>query len=130
MSSPVDRLVARLDAAAEQVSTRGATSPSRSRQVRWVVGELRRALEHEDFGELPQDVRSLFSTPALQRYLSLAREGALRVAPYRRTAPSPASERVRLDCLALLAAELGVALPDLARPVPPALKETVPERQQ
>jgi len=130
MASPVDRLVTRLDAAAEHISARGATSASRSRQVRWVAGELRRALEHEDFGDLPQDVRSLFSRTPLQRYLTLAREGALRVAPYRRTTPSPASERVRLDCLALLASELGVALPDLARPVPPVLKDTVPERQQ
>jgi len=123
-------MMSRLDAAATAVSARESTSPSRARQVRWVAGELRRALAHEDMADLDATVDGLFTGPALNRYLTLARDGALRVAPYRRTTPSPASERVRLDCLALLAAELGRPMPEVERPLTPVLRDTVPHRQQ
>jgi integrase len=120
----------RLDAATAAACARGTTSPSRARQLRWVAGELRRALDHKDLADLEPDVRTLFTEAALGRYLALARAGELRVAPYRTTSPSPASERVRLDCLGLLAAELGLTMPSVARPSMPDLRTPVPIPQQ
>ena len=131
MESPTPAsLLARVDAAADRVCERDSTSASRARQVRWVVGELRRALEHPALGELQPDVPSLFTAAALDQYLTLARDGELRIAPYRNTAPSPASERVRLDCLGLLAAELGTPMPAVTRPAFPGLREPIATPQQ
>ena len=131
MASPsIASLVTRIDSAAEAVCARDSTSPSRARQVRWVAGELKRALEHPAMEALHPDVPSVFTSTALDQYLTLARDGELRVAPYRNTAPSPASERVRLDCLGLLAVELGTAMPALDRPAFPTLREPVATPQQ
>ena len=130
MAPSSSALPARIDTAAESVCAHESTSPSRARQVRWVAGELKRALEHPGMAGLGQDVASLFTGEALDTYLTLARDGELRVAPYRRTTPSPASERVRLDCLTLLASALGRSMPAVERPAFPVLREPIPQPQQ
>ena len=130
MAVSITSLVAQVDDAADRVCARESTSASRARQVRWVAGELRRALEHPALAGLQPDIPSLFTAAALDQYLTLARDGELRVAPYRSTTPSPASERVRLDCLGLLASELGTPMPAVDRPAFPVLREPVATPQQ
>ncbi|PBC75913.1 phage integrase family protein [Streptomyces sp. TLI_235] len=92
------------------------TSKSRAKQLRWVAGELRTALER---GEIPsaaaESLAGLLAPDTLAAYLGAAELGLLRRKPAARPdQPSPASMRVREDCLQILGARAGIAvvLPD------------------
>ncbi|MDI2127775.1 hypothetical protein [Yinghuangia seranimata] len=121
-----------LDRALMRATSRDGVSPARARQLRWVVGELRRALDREDF---PRGARAslsdLFAAEPAERYLDLAARGELRL---RAAAGAPASTvasvRVRMDCLEILAraAKVPVVLPE--RPAMQELKAPVGARQR
>ncbi|MFJ1757164.1 site-specific integrase [Kitasatospora sp. NPDC088134] len=96
------------------------TGPSRAKQLRWVAGELRTALER---GAIPPEaaasLNALLAPAALAAYLGAAEQGLLRRKPAARPdQPSPASMRVRENCLRILGAEAGLtlALPERERP--------------
>ncbi|MEU8926120.1 site-specific integrase [Kitasatospora sp. NPDC048545] len=92
------------------------TGMSRAKQLRWVAGELRTALERGAI--VPTAAGSLallFAPDTLAAYLAAAERGLLRRKPAARPGQaSPASMRVRHDCLRILGARAGVAvtLPD------------------
>ncbi|BAJ27110.1 MULTISPECIES: site-specific integrase [Kitasatospora] len=91
---------------------RPPTGTSRAKQLRWVAGELRTALER---GALPpaagRSLGALLAPDALAAYLAAAGQGLLRRKPAARPdhAP-PASLRVREDCLRILAATAGLTV--------------------
>ncbi|QKW18401.1 site-specific integrase [Kitasatospora sp. NA04385] len=92
------------------------TGASRAKQLRWVAGELRTALER---GALPptaaRSLTALLAPDALAAYLTAAERGLLRRKPAARPdRPSPASMRVRENCLRILAthADIPLTLPD------------------
>ncbi|MFE2352097.1 site-specific integrase [Kitasatospora cineracea] len=96
------------------------TGPSRAKQLRWIAGELRTALER---GAIPpqaaDSLNALLAPATLAAYLGAAEQGLLRRKPAARPdQPSPASMRVREDCLRILGAEAGLtlALPERERP--------------
>lgn len=121
-----------LDRALMRALAREATSPARARQLRWVAGELRRALKYEGFpAEAGASLAALFRAEPLHMYVVLAARGALRL---RATAGSAASTnaslRVRLDCLDILARAGGV-VPELPeRPAIPEPRTTVGARSR
>ncbi|MEV7211755.1 tyrosine-type recombinase/integrase [Kitasatospora cineracea] len=122
--------LAALDAAVDR-ACRPPTGVSRAKQLRWVAGELRTALER---GALPPEAAAalpaLLAPAALAAYLAAAERGLLRRRPAARPGhASPASMRVREDCLRILAAEAGIplALPERDRPAV-TLRETVAAR--
>ncbi|MGW7448068.1 hypothetical protein [Kitasatospora sp. NPDC054795] len=92
------------------------TGTSRAKQLRWVAGELRTALERGAI--LPTATGSLaqlLAPDTLADYLAAAERGLLRRKPAARPGQaSPASMRVREDCLHVLGARAGitVTLPD------------------
>ncbi|GLW75195.1 hypothetical protein Kpho02_74920 [Kitasatospora phosalacinea] len=107
------------------------TGPSRAKQLRWVAGELRTALER---GAIPPtaaaSLTALLAPATLAAYLTAAEQGLLRRKPAARPdQPSPASMRVREDCLRILGtrADLPVTLPERERPAV-VLRETVTAR--
>lgn len=130
---PADRVATELDAAVARLAEDGSVSGARLRQVRWVAGELLRALNHPGFGPPAPGagLRELLQEGPVAAYLELAAAGELRTrarAGDRRSGTS--SFRVRRDCVALLAraAQLPVGLP---QPVaPPPLREPVPGWQR
>ncbi|MGW7438237.1 hypothetical protein [Streptomyces sp. NPDC054849] len=88
-----------LNAAAAEVTSWPLISPSRARQVKWVVGEYTRALAHAEH-PLADDagIREVFAAEPVDVYLRLARTGQLRV----RKAADPSrgsdnSEQTRLE---------------------------------
>jgi integrase len=99
----------------------GDAGPSRSRQLRWVAGELVRAAEELQWRATgPAD---WFDERFLSRYLDAAERGAYRQrSPARSTASAAASARVRRSCLAALAAAAGVQ----PAGVPPTGRTTAP----
>jgi hypothetical protein len=122
-----------LDRAVLRVTARDDTSPARARQIRWVAGELRRALEHDDFpAGAGKSLTDLLSAGPMSAYLGLASRGELRAraAPLGAKASTNASVRIRMDCLEILAraGTVPVQLPD--RPDMPQLKTPVGARQR
>ncbi|WP_407916729.1 site-specific integrase [Kitasatospora sp. NE20-6] len=106
------------------------TGKSRAKQLRWVAGELRTALER---GEIPStaagSLTGLLAPDTLAAYLRAAGLGLLRRKPAARPdQASPASMNVRADCLQILGARAGitVVLPDRAAQV--ALRPVVGAR--
>ncbi|WP_033223001.1 site-specific integrase [Kitasatospora phosalacinea] len=100
---------------------RPPTGASRAKQLRWVAGELRTALER---GALPPEAArsldALLAPAALAAYLTAAEQGLLRRKPAARPEqPSPASMRVRENCLRILGARAGVPLTLPDRDPPP-----------
>lgn len=98
-----------LNAAAAEVTSWPSISPSRARQVKWVVGEYSRALAHAEH-PLADDagIRKVFAAEPVEVYLRLARTGQLRV----RKAADPSrgsdnSEQTRLEVLKLLVTACG-----------------------
>ncbi|WP_030276894.1 site-specific integrase [Streptomyces sp. NRRL B-24484] len=88
------------------------TSTSRAKQLRWIAGELRTALER---GEIPSSAAAslaeLLAPDTLAAYLGAAERGLLRRKPAARPdQASPASMRVREDCLQILGAGAGIAV--------------------
>jgi len=121
-----------LDRALLRVTARPDTSPARARQLRWVVGELRRALalSRAPDAEFPDEARAslaeLFSAEPMARYLALAGSGRLRVvAKAGSVVSTSASMRVRMDCLEILARAGSVPLVLPERPPMPEPKATV-----
>ncbi|MFD7729488.1 tyrosine-type recombinase/integrase [Kitasatospora phosalacinea] len=119
-----------LDALVEHLS-QPPTGASRAKQLRWIAGELRTALER---GAIPPtaaaSLTALLAPDTLAAYLTAAEQGLLRRKPAARPdQPSPASMRVREDCLRILGTEAGlpVTLPERDRPAA-ALRETVTAR--
>lgn len=110
---------------------RSGVSVSRLRQLRWVVGELERAL---DCGEMPAAAGAslawLLAPDAVEAYWGLAAAGRLRrVAVARPERVSAASMDTRRQCLEILGRAVGVAVVVPAWE-PPVLAETVPPGQQ
>ncbi|MGC0415826.1 tyrosine-type recombinase/integrase [Embleya sp. AB8] len=121
-----------LDRALLRVTARADTSAARARQLRWVVGELRRALAMEEFPDGAGDsLAALLAGKPMRRYLDLARAGRLRTRAVAGAGTSTAaSMRVRMDCLDILAraGSVPVVLPE--RPAMPDLKPPVGARQR
>ncbi|MGA4539301.1 hypothetical protein ACPA54_04845 [Uniformispora flossi] len=121
-----------LDRALQRALARDETSPARARQLRWVAGELRRALDTDGFPEQARDsLTDLFKAGPLTAYVTLASRGDLRT----RAAPgSPASTnasiRIRLDCLDILARAGTVPIEAPERPALPEPKTPVGPRQR
>ncbi|MFF2818882.1 site-specific integrase [Kitasatospora cineracea] len=121
-------------AALEAVADRACEPPtgaSRAKQLRWVAGELRTALER---GALPPttagSLAALLAPDTLDAYLTAAEQGLLRRKPAARPDhASPASMHVRENCLRILASRAGIplALPDRGRPAV-TLREVVAAR--
>jgi len=123
-------------AAAERLCAREDTSAARARQIRWFVKELRLALAHPEYrphGPV-ETAADLFRAQAVSSYLDLGRRGELRTRASRvpGAVSSPASMRVREDCLKLLARELGVPVEFGERVEQPQVREPVdaPTRSQ
>lgn len=123
-------------AAAERLCAREDTSAARARQIRWFVKELRLALAHPEYrphGPI-ETAADLFQAQAVSSYLDLGRRGELRTRASRvpGAVSSPASMRVREDCLKLLARELGVPVEFGERVEHPQVREPVdaPTRSQ
>ncbi|RPE36404.1 site-specific integrase [Kitasatospora cineracea] len=119
-----------LDAVADR-ACEPPTGASRAKQLRWVAGELRTALER---GALPPaaagTLAALLAPATLDAYLTAAEQGLLRRRPAARPDhASPASMHVRENCLRILATRAGIplTLPDRDRPAV-TLRETVAAR--
>jgi len=119
--------VARLDQAVTTLAAAQTISAARARQLRWVAGELTHALTRDDFpAPARTDLRALFAAETIAAYLDLAQRGQLRA----RTAggdghSTPASMRIRRDCLQLLAQAAGVPAELPERPPMPALHQVI-----
>lgn len=110
------------------------TSRAREKQLRWVVGELGRAVGRDGMPKTA-GVRLpvLLGRQSLTAYLDLAQQGVLRQMPVEHPGrASAASMQTRRHCLGILGDAAGVRvvvpvrhLPDLHR-----LHDTVPEGQQ
>jgi integrase len=122
--------------AAERLCAREETSPARARQIRWFVKELRLALAHPLYrpGGAIETAADLFLAQAVSSYLELGQRGELRTRASRvpGALSSPASMRVREDCLKILARELSVPVEFGERAEPPQVREPVdaPTRSQ
>lgn len=131
-SPPAAPALARLGDAVEELVAGPGVSQARARQLRWVVGELRRAAQREGFPVAARtSLRALFAADAVGAYLALAERGELRS----RTVADPsrasaASMRVRVDCLDILARTTGHPLDVPERPAVPDPKPTVGARQR
>ncbi|MFD9687227.1 tyrosine-type recombinase/integrase [Kitasatospora sp. NPDC059088] len=107
------------------------TGRSRAKQLRWVAGELRTALERGAIAPMATGSLALLLAPeTLADYLTAAEHGLLRRKPAARPGQaSPASMRVREDCLRILGALAGITviLPD-RNPPPVELRPVVTAR--
>ncbi|MET7297726.1 tyrosine-type recombinase/integrase [Embleya sp. NPDC005575] len=121
-----------LDRALLRVTARADTSAARARQLRWVVGELRRAMVQDGFPvEARASLAALLSADPMRRYLDLARSGRLRTRAVAGAGISTtASMRVRMDCLEILARAGSVPAELPERPAMPELKPPVGARQR
>lgn len=130
--SPAAPALIRLDRAVDELVAHPGVSGARARQLRWVAGELHRAVRREDFPAAARSsLAALFAADAVAAYLGLAARGELR----RRVVAEPtrapdASMRVRVDCLELLARACLVPLDVPERPAVPEPKPTVGARQR
>ena len=123
-------------AAAERLCARASTSAARARQLRWFVRELRIAAAHPEFRPAGpvHGAADLLQAQAVSSYLELGRRGELRTraSSVPGALSSPASMRVREDCLKLVARELMLPLVLGERAPIPEVHETVdaPTRSQ
>lgn len=121
-----------LDRALLSVTSRDETSSARARQLRWVAGELRRAIVRDGFpAEARASLAALFAAEPMSVYLDLAKRGDLRTRTTAgNTVSTVASIRVRMDCLEILAraGKVPVFLPE--RPAMQELKTPVGARQR
>ncbi|MEV7598154.1 site-specific integrase [Kitasatospora sp. NPDC089797] len=96
------------------------TGTSRAKQLRWIAGELRTALERGAIVPTAADsLDTLLAPDTLATYLTAAERGLLRRKPAARPdQASPASMRIRENCLRILGARAGITviLPDHDRP--------------
>ena len=128
--------IEQVTAAAERLCAQEEMSAARARQVRWFVKELRLALAHPEFtpGEPVLTTADFFQPQAVSSYLELGRRGELRTraSSVPGAVSSPASMRVREDCLKLIARELTLPLVLGERAPQPEVHETVdaPTRSQ
>jgi integrase len=128
--------IEQVTAAAEQLCAREGTSAARARQLRWFVKELRLALAHPEFrpAEPVRTAADFFQAQAVSSYLDLGLRGELRTRASRvpGAVSSPASMRVREDCLRMIARELTLPLVLGERAPLPEVHETVdaPTRSQ
>ncbi|HWG23506.1 tyrosine-type recombinase/integrase [Actinospica sp.] len=128
--------IEQVTAAAERLCAQEDMSAARARQVRWFVKELRLALAHPEFAPAEPVVTAadLFQPQAVSSYLELGQRGELRTRASRvpGAVSSPASMRVREDCLKLIARELTLPLVLGERAPLPEVHETVdaPTRSQ
>jgi len=107
-----------------------AVSGSRLRQLRWVAGEMERALADPVMpAEARASLRGLLGDEAVMVYLTLAAAGRLRRVDSRRAGPSRASMSVRVSCLRQIAAAAGVEVAVPSVPQPEARPE-IPQHQQ
>ncbi|MEV6208201.1 site-specific integrase [Kitasatospora sp. NPDC051914] len=118
-----------LDAVVER-ACEPPTGKSRAKQLRWVAGELRTALER---GELPPaaagSLTELLAPDTLAAYLTAAELGLLRRKPTARPdRPSPASMSVREVCLQIIGAGAGIAVVLPERDVQVVLRPVVAAR--
>jgi len=94
-------------------------SASRAKQVRWVAGELRRALERADFpAEAASSLRALLAPGPVARYLELAAAQQLTAMDRAPRRASVNSLLIRRQCLGLIAQAAGVPFdpPQLPQP--------------
>ncbi|MEU4298953.1 site-specific integrase [Kitasatospora aureofaciens] len=96
------------------------TGTSRAKQLRWIAGELRTALERGAIAKTASGSLALLLAPdTLTAYPTAAERGLLRRKPTARPDhASPASMRVREDCLRILSTRAGltVTFPERDRP--------------
>ncbi|HET9171094.1 MAG TPA: tyrosine-type recombinase/integrase [Actinospica sp.] len=106
--------IEQVTAAAERLCAQEGLSAARARQLRWFVKEFRLALAHPEFrpAEPVVTAADFFQPQAVSSYLDLGRRGELRTRASRaaNAESSPASMRVREDCLKLIARELTLPL--------------------
>ncbi|MFI8454887.1 site-specific integrase [Kitasatospora sp. NPDC085464] len=88
------------------------TGMSRAKQLRWVAGELRTALERGAIAPTAAgSLTTLLAPDTLAAYLAAAERGLLRRKPAARPGQaSPASMRVRHDCLRILGTQAGITV--------------------
>jgi integrase len=128
--------IEQVTAAAERLCAQQELSAARARQIRWFVKELRLALAHPEFrpAEPVVTAADFFQPQAVSSYLDLGQRGELRMRASRvpDAVSSPASMRVREDCLKLIARELTLPLVLGERAPQPEVHETVdaPTRSQ
>jgi integrase len=128
--------IEQVTAAAERLCAQEGMSAARARQLRWFVGELRLALAHPEFrpAEPVRTAADLFQPQAVSSYLDLGQRGELRTRASRvpGAISSPASMRVREDCLKMVSRELMLPLVLGERAPQPEVHETVdaPTRSQ
>ena len=128
--------IEQVTAAAERLCGQEGMSAARARQLRWFVGELRRALAHPEFRPAApvRTAADFFQPQAVSSYLELGRRGELRTRASRvpDAVSSPASMRVREDCLKMISRELTLPLVLGERAPQPEVHETVdaPTRSQ
>ena len=123
-------------AAAERLCAAAGTSQARARQLRWFLKELRLALAHPEFrpdGEI-RSALDLLRPQAVGSYLELGRRGELRTraSSVPGAVSSPASMRIRHECVKMLARELQLPMPRIEPVAPPTVHEPVdaPTRSQ
>ncbi|MGW6914186.1 site-specific integrase [Kitasatospora sp. NPDC054939] len=107
------------------------TGASRAKQLRWVAGELRTALERDAIPPTAaSSLTALLAPETLAAYLTAAEQGLLRRKPT--THPdraSPASMRIREDCLRILGTRAGITVTLPERDLPQtALRPVVTAR--
>jgi integrase len=119
--------VAALDPLVTRLAVDRGLSAARTRQLRWVAGELELACAHPEFPTTRvRSVRTLLDAEPVSAYLELARRGELRRrAVARPAAVSDASMRVRADCLRLFGEAAGVMVTVPDRPGMPEPRDTV-----
>ena len=128
--------IEQVTAAAERLCAQEGMSAARARQLRWFVRELRLALAHPEFrpAEPVVTAADLFQPQAVSSYLDLGQRGELRTRASRvpGAVSSPASMRVREDCLKMISRELTLPLVLGERAPQPEVHETVdaPTRSQ
>ncbi|MER7850599.1 site-specific integrase [Kitasatospora sp. NPDC096077] len=96
------------------------TGTSRAKQLRWIASELRTALERGAIVPTAADsLDTLLAPDTLATYLTAAERGLLRRKPAARPDhASPASMRIREDCLRILGARAGTTVTLPARKPP------------
>ncbi len=122
-------VIAEITATVERLCGLEETSTARARQLRWFANELRLALAHPDFapGRPVQTAADLFQAQAVGSYLDLGHRGELRMRATRAAGgvASPASMRVREDCIKIIARELGIPADLRTRAASPPAHEPV-----
>jgi integrase len=124
---PPPPVLNRLTEVIETLCAQPSISEARARQLRWVGGELRRALNRDGFTyEERHNLAALLRRDGTTRYLEMAAAGLLRRMPTQQPTRAPASSmRIRMDCLGLIADAADVPLELPERPGEPVLRPVV-----